>query len=92
VSLEGVATDLEKLNTVWEWPPPTDKHELRIFFGLCTCYQRFTASFVDNIVYRKSPRIPQAGEKLIIDTYASNMGTGGALSEMQESQECVVLL
>lgn len=92
MSLEGVTTDLVKLNVVWEWPPLRDKHKFRIYFGLCTCYRKFIASFMDIVVYGKNPRIPQTGEKVIFDTYASNVGTGDVLSEIQESQERVVLL
>jgi hypothetical protein len=39
--------DPEKLNTIWEWPPPNDKHELRSFLGLCTYCWRLMARFSD---------------------------------------------
>jgi hypothetical protein len=47
VSPERVTTDPEKLEAVKNWPPPTDKHQLRIFLGLCTYYRRFIHGFAD---------------------------------------------
>jgi hypothetical protein len=46
-SLERVTTDLEKLEAKQRCPPPRNKHELRSFLGLCTCYRRFITGFAD---------------------------------------------
>jgi hypothetical protein len=40
-----VTTDPEKLKAVKCCPPPTDKHQLRSFVGLCTYYRRFIPVF-----------------------------------------------
>jgi hypothetical protein len=47
VSASGIATDPEKLEAVKSWPPPTDKHQLRSFLGLCTYHRRFILCFAD---------------------------------------------
>jgi hypothetical protein len=54
VPLEGVITDPEKLETVKNWPPPTDKHHLRSFLGLCIYYTRFIHGFaiIDKLLTR----------------------------------------
>jgi hypothetical protein len=41
VSPEGISTNPEKLKAVREWPTMKNKHEIRSFLGLCTCYRRF---------------------------------------------------
>jgi hypothetical protein len=41
ISPEGLTTDPEKMEPVKNWLPPTDKHQLRSFLGLCTYYRRF---------------------------------------------------
>jgi hypothetical protein len=33
---------------------------------------------------------PQPGERFIVDTYASNVGIGGVLSQVQDGQERVI--
>ena len=47
VSPSGVTTDPVKLEAVKSWPRPNDKHQLRSFLGLCTCYRRFISGFAD---------------------------------------------
>jgi hypothetical protein len=47
VSPEGVTTDSVKLEAVKNWPPPTDKHQLRSFLRLCTYNRRFIRGFAD---------------------------------------------
>jgi hypothetical protein len=42
VSPEGLTTDPVK-----NWPSAMDKHQLRRFLGLCTCYRRFIHGFAD---------------------------------------------
>jgi hypothetical protein len=45
VSLEGIATDSERLKFVQEWRRPKHKRELIRSLGLCTYYQRFIGGF-----------------------------------------------
>jgi hypothetical protein len=47
MSPEGVTAGPETLEALPEWPTLRDKHELRSFLGLCTCYKWFIASFAD---------------------------------------------
>jgi hypothetical protein len=42
-----VTTDPSKLEAVKNWPPPTDKHQLRSFLRLCTYSRRFIHGFAD---------------------------------------------
>jgi hypothetical protein len=36
LSLGGITTKPEKLNAVWEWPTPKNKHEIRNILGTCS--------------------------------------------------------
>jgi hypothetical protein len=42
-----LSCDTKKLKVVWKWPLLIDKHNLRSFLHLCTCYRKFTAQSVD---------------------------------------------
>jgi hypothetical protein len=41
VTPERITTDPEKLEAVWEWPTPKNKHRIRRLLGLCNYYQLF---------------------------------------------------
>ena len=41
----GIHVNLEKIQTLKDWPIPQNIHELRIFFGLGNFYRRFTLGF-----------------------------------------------
>jgi hypothetical protein len=47
VSPEVITTDPKKLKSMWEWPTPKNKHEIRSFLGLCTHYGWFISSFAN---------------------------------------------
>ena len=45
ISGEGIYVDLEKVNTITEWPIPKNAHEVRSFMGLAGYNQRFLEGF-----------------------------------------------
>ncbi|XP_076830977.1 uncharacterized protein LOC143476602 [Brachyhypopomus gauderio] len=45
ISADGVATDLDKVKAVTNWPQPTDLKSLRSFLGFCGYYRRFVANY-----------------------------------------------
>ncbi|KAF7646900.1 hypothetical protein LDENG_00180850 [Lucifuga dentata] len=45
VSVEGVATDPDKVEAVTKWPMPTDLRTLRSFLGFCGYYRHFIANY-----------------------------------------------
>lgn len=45
VSVDGVATDQEKVAAVRDWPVPQHKTDVRAFLGTCGYYRRFIAGF-----------------------------------------------
>jgi hypothetical protein len=45
LTAEGVAVDLEKVETVSNWQQPTNVSEIRSFFGLAGYYRRFIEGF-----------------------------------------------
>ena len=47
VSVEGVATDPEKVVVVTNWSKPQNLRDVKSFLGLCTYYWRFVPSFAD---------------------------------------------
>jgi hypothetical protein len=77
VSTEGVTTDLGKLETVKNWPPPTDKHQLRTFLGLCTYYRRFIHGFAN--ILKSLTRLTE--EKRMFEWYPEAEATFRSLKE-----------
>jgi hypothetical protein len=47
VSAEGIQADGKKVKAVEEWPPPTDVHQVRSFFGLVSFYRKFVPHFAE---------------------------------------------
>ncbi|XP_076850337.1 uncharacterized protein LOC143500204 [Brachyhypopomus gauderio] len=45
ISAEGIAADPDKIETVTQWPQPTDLKSLRSFLGFCGYYRRFIAGY-----------------------------------------------
>ena len=45
VSSEGISTDPEKVQSIRDWPQPTNVKEVRSFVGLASYYRKFCPSF-----------------------------------------------
>ena len=45
LSSEGISTNPEKVDKVWDWPIPTNAKEVNSFLGLASYYQRFIPKF-----------------------------------------------
>jgi hypothetical protein len=45
LSTEGIATDLEKVEAIRNFPVPKTQKHLRVFLGLCEHYRRFSDRF-----------------------------------------------
>lgn len=45
VSGQGVATDLEKTQAVWDWPVPTTAKQVKLFLGFVGYYRCFISGF-----------------------------------------------
>lgn len=45
VSKEGITTDPEKVQSVQDWPIPSNIKEIRSFLGLCSYYRRLLEIF-----------------------------------------------
>jgi hypothetical protein len=47
LSPEGITTDPEKINAVWEWPTMKNKHEISSFLGQYTYDRQFISGFAN---------------------------------------------
>jgi hypothetical protein len=45
ISAQGIATDPKKVETVQNWPPPTNLKDVQSFLGLCNYYHRFIQDY-----------------------------------------------
>lgn len=88
------------------WPVPSDQHVVRSLVGLCTFYWQTVEGFADiaNAPYSlKDDKTPfkwptlapilshqRYGQLFIVDTHASNIETGGLLSQIKAGEEKVI--
>ncbi|GFW16114.1 retrovirus-related Pol polyprotein from transposon 17.6 [Trichonephila clavipes] len=63
ISAEGARTDPDKISAVKDWNCPTDVHQLRSFFGLCTYYRKFVKNF--STIARPVYKLTEAKQKFI---------------------------
>ena len=61
VSREGICADPKKVETVKDWPAPTNVREVRQFIGFASYYREFQPSFA-NTVFPLQRLITQAGK------------------------------
>ena len=45
ISSKGIATDPKKIESMKQWPVPTNLKEMQSFLGLCNYYQRFIKGY-----------------------------------------------
>ena len=45
ISAQGIETDLKKVDTICNWPKPTNIKEIQSFLGMCNYYHRFITGY-----------------------------------------------
>ena len=45
VRRDGITMDVKKVQSILDWPTPTNMFEVRYFLGFCTFYRRFSTSY-----------------------------------------------
>ena len=68
ISAEGVATDLEKVKAVEEWPTPVTVKKLQAFLGLVGYYRQYIERFAHAPLYNAmhAETLTQQGKKMVV--------------------------
>ena len=81
----GMGPDLKKVQSITEWPTPTDVSAVRKFLGLASYYRRYISHFAD--VAAPLQTLTEKGKifiwtsEFVLQTDASAIGVGAVLEQ-----------